>query len=70
MGRKLGALFPLFGEGQLDPHLAQCRLRRGLPPYQHTKWHVNPTSHLATTDMGGKLGEAVPLREIGTRVPI
>ena len=28
--------------------------------YLHTKWHLNPSRHLATTDMGLKLG-AVPL---------
>jgi len=35
MGQKLerGAM-PLFGEGELGPHLTQCRLGRGLPPYQ------------------------------------
>jgi len=24
--------------------------------YLHTKWHLDPFSHLATTDMGQKLG--------------
>jgi len=28
--------------------------------YLHTMWHLNPSSHLSTIDMGGKLG-AVPL---------
>ena len=32
MGRKLGVCAP-FGEG-LGPHLTQCRLGRGLAPYQ------------------------------------
>ena len=27
--------------------------------YLHTKWHLNPCSHLATTDMGQKLGEGL-----------
>jgi len=48
-----------FGEGELGPHLTQSRLAKA---YLHTKWHVNPCSHLATTDMGRKLG-AVPLGE-------
>ena len=34
MGRKLGALRPLIGEGERGLHLTQCRLGRGLPPYQ------------------------------------
>ena len=32
MDRKLGAV-PIFG-GKLGPRLTQCRLGRGLPPYQ------------------------------------
>jgi len=36
MGHKLGVLCPLFGEGELGPHLTQCRVDRGLPPYQVT----------------------------------
>ena len=33
MGRKVGVLCP-FSWGQLGPHLTQCGLGRGLPPYQ------------------------------------
>jgi len=29
--------------------------------YLHAKWHLDPSGHLATTDMGGKLGAAVPI---------
>ena len=29
-----GGLCSLFGEGELSPHLIQCRLYRGLPSYQ------------------------------------
>ena len=36
--------------------------------YLHTKRHLNPSSHLATTDMGRKLG-AVPLRGGGAGFP-
>jgi len=50
-------LHPLFGDGKLGPHLTQSRLAEA---YLHTKWHLNPSSHLATTDMGRKL-EPVPL---------
>ena len=31
--------------------------------YLHTKWHLNPSSRLATTDMGRKLGGCAPLGE-------
>jgi len=59
MGRKLGmGLRFLFEEGGLGPHLTKSRLGRGLA--LHTKWHLNPLSHLAATGMGLKLG-AVPL---------
>ena len=43
-------------------HLTQSRLGRGLPPYQ-VAWHLNPSSHLATTDICQKLGNCVPLGE-------
>jgi len=33
MGRKVGAAVALSVE-ELGPHLTQCRLGRGLPPYQ------------------------------------
>jgi len=34
VGRKVeGAALPLF-VGDLDPYLTQCRLGRGVPPYQ------------------------------------
>ena len=33
MGRKVGAVVPLFG-GELGRHLTQCGQGRGLPPYQ------------------------------------
>jgi len=41
-----------FGAGELDPHFAQ----RGLgQAYLRTKWRLDPSSRLATTDMGQKL---------------
>ena len=36
MGRKVGAAVPLSVRGELRPHLTQCGLGRGLPPYQVT----------------------------------
>ena len=66
-GRKLrGRAVPPFS-GELGPHLTQSRLGRGL--YLHTKWHLNPSSRLATTDMGRKLG-GVPQLEGKCWVPI
>jgi len=53
MGQKFGALLPFWG-GERGPHLTQGRL--GCEVYLHTKWHLDPCSHLATTDMGLKLG--------------
>jgi len=31
--------------------------------YLRTKWHLDPGSHLVTTDMGRKLGGCAPLGE-------
>ena len=45
MGRKVEATVPL-SVGELGPHITQCRLGRGLPPY--AKWHLDPSNHLAT----------------------
>ena len=51
MGPKEGAAVPLFWRELCAavPHLTQCGLGRGLP---RTKWHLDPSSRLATTDMG------------------
>jgi len=43
MAEKRRAAVP-FG-GELGPHLTQCHLAEA---YIHTKWHLNPSSHLAT----------------------
>ena len=59
---------PLFGgEGERGPHLTQCRLGRDVQ-YLRTKCNLNPSSRLATTDMGQKLG-AVPLLRRESWVP-
>ena len=36
MGRKLGGGLCPFGDGEMGPHLTQCGLGRGLPPYRVT----------------------------------
>ena len=51
-GPKIGAV-PVFGVGKVDLHVTQCGLGRGLPP---SKWYLDPSSRLATTDMYRKLG--------------
>jgi len=38
--------------------------------YLRTKWHRYPSSHLATTDMGRKLGRLCPFLGDGSWVPI
>jgi len=48
------------------PHLTQCGLSPGL--YLRTKWHLDASSCLATTDMDRKFG-AVPLLAGGTGSP-
>jgi len=40
-----------LGEGELGPHLTQSSLG----------WHLDPSSRLATTDMGRKLGGLCPI---------
>jgi len=34
-----------FSVGELGPHLTQCRLSRGLPPYQVVSWPIQPFGH-------------------------
>ena len=42
MGWKVGGLLCSFWWGELGPHLTQCRLFRGLPPYQVASWSIQP----------------------------
>jgi len=57
MGRKVeGAAVPLSGGGARSP---PSTMSPGPRPTS-IPWHLDPSSHLATTDMGRKLG-AVPL---------
>jgi len=51
MGQKLGDCCSPLGEGQLGPHVAQCG-PAWAEAYLHTEWHLDPSSRLATTDMG------------------
>jgi len=50
-----GCCAPYYG-GELGPNLTQCHLGQGLP-----SWHPDPSSRLATTDIGLKVGAAVSL---------
>jgi len=52
-GLKSGDAVPLFGYGELGPHLKQCPLGRGLRLYQVASC---PSSRLDTADIGQKLG--------------
>ena len=70
-GPKSGGAVPL-SRGELDLRLTQCccaPFRGELGPqynvawakvYFHTKWRLHPSSHLATIDMGRKLGSRAP----------
>jgi len=44
--------------GVAGPHVTQCRLAWD-EAYLRIKWHVDPSSRLATTDMGRKLEEGL-----------
>ena len=57
-----------FLAGELGPHVAQCGLGRGLPPYQVT--YLDPSSRLTTIDMGRNWGRLCPLLGRGNWVPI
>jgi len=64
-GPKIGGSALFFGRG-LDPHTTQCHLGRAYLP---TKWHLDPSSHVATTDMGQKLGGLCPFGGGGAGSP-
>jgi len=51
-GQKIGAVPPFWKEG-LGPHLTH---EAWTEAYLRTKWHLDQSSHFATTDMGRKLG--------------
>jgi len=52
MGRNEGELLCFF-RGEMGLCLIQCGLAED---YFRTKWSLHPSSHLATIDMGQKLG--------------
>ena len=56
---------PLFAEGSGSPSNAVAWAEA----YLHTKWHFNPSSRLATTDMGRKLGAVSPFLGGGAGSP-
>jgi len=61
----LGAAVPLSSGGELGPikhnvAWAEICLR--------IKWHLHPSSHFATVDMGQKVGGAVPLSGVAESV--
>jgi len=59
MGRKLGrgGSGPLFGGGELGPHLAQCGLNQGPPLCQVPSWSIQPFGH---NGHRLKIGEGAP----------
>ena len=61
-----GAL-PLFLEGSLVPIYHNVAWAEA---YLRTKWHLDPSSHLTTVDMGRKLGGCAPFLGIEIWVPI
>jgi len=65
-GPKIGAV-PVFGVGKVDLHVTQCGLGRGLPP---SKWYLDPSSRLATINMGQKWGRLCPFLDGWSWVPI
>jgi len=62
MGRKLGAL-PFLGEGELGPHLTQCCLGQGLPPYQVASCSIHP---FGRNGYGPKIGGCAPMGRVGS----
>jgi len=55
MGRRGGCCAPFRGGGA-GPHLTQCGLGPWADICLRTKWHLHPSSPLATIDVGQKVG--------------
>ena len=67
MGEKLGGVgVPFYEGGSWVPMEHKVAWAEA---YLHTKWHLSPSSRLATTEFGRKLG-TVPLQGTGSWVPI
>jgi len=60
MGQKVRVVVPHFWEQELGPHLTQCCLGLGLPPYQVESWSIQPFVH---NRYGPKIGDCAPLGE-------
>jgi len=58
-----GLLCRFFGSGSWIPIYVTWT-----EAYLRTKKHLDPSSHLATTDMGRKLGAVLLWRELGPHV--
>jgi len=61
---KLGLLCLFPWRGELCSHLTQYNMS-WVKAYRHTKWHLDSSSHLVTSDMGQKLGAVPLLGELG-----
>jgi len=59
MGQKLGGVSVPFSGGSWVPIQHKVAWAEA---YLHTKWHLSPSSRLATTDIGQKLGGLCPFR--------
>jgi len=56
---KVGTAVPL-SVGELGPHLTQLHNVAWAETFLCTKWHLDPSSRLATTVTGRKLGAVLP----------
>ena len=65
-GPKIGGLCPFWGE--LSPHLTQCGLGRGLPPYQVASWSIQPFGHNTPTLQTDSTGQDKTGQTDGTMV--
>ena len=63
MGRREGAGAAVPLSGGAGPHLTQCRLGRGLPPYQMVSSSIQPFGH---NRHGPKIGGCAPLGGAGS----
>jgi len=56
--KRAGLLCPfLWGQGGLGFHLTQCRLGRGIPPYQVAYWSIQPFGHKTPTLQTDRTGQ-------------
>ena len=62
-----GGLMCPYWTGELGPHLTQCGLGWGLPPYQVASWSIQPFGH---NRHGPKIGDCAPFFGGGSWVSI